>query len=77
MPKKKDTTALKDKISEYLTETWTELQADIEELPTKERAMAKLKLLDYAIPKVQAVRDTGGGTTSTATDLLAQEAKIG
>lgn len=64
---------LKDKISDYLTETWDELKADIEELPAKERAMAKLKLLDYSVPKVQAVRDTGKATTSTAEVLLAND----
>lgn len=70
---KKTNKELKDKISEYLMDTWDELTADIQELPAKERATARLKLFDYAIPKVQAVRDTGANTSSTASDLLAKE----
>ena len=66
---------LKDKIGEYLTETWDELRADIETLPPKERAMAKLKLMDYSVPKVQAVRETSVARQSTAQALLAEEAK--
>lgn len=64
---------LKDKISEYLSDTWEELLEDIEAMAPKERAAAKLKLMDYAIPKVQAVRDvpTKGGTS--VQDLLRKE----
>lgn len=72
MSKKND---LKDKIGEYLTETWDELRADIETLPPKERAMAKLKLMDYSVPKVQAVREVSVTKQSTAQALLAEEAK--
>lgn len=64
---------LKEKISEYLTSTWEELQADIESLPEKERAMAKLKLLDYAIPKVQATKEAEGKKTSVARMFLEKE----
>lgn len=71
----KKNTELKDKIGAYLTDTWDELKADIESLPEKERAMAKLKLLDYAIPKVQAIRDAGNATASTASLLLERESK--
>lgn len=64
---------LKDKISEYLTNTWEELQSDIESLPEKDRAMAKLKLLDYAIPKVQATKGDDNKSSSSAAALLAEE----
>lgn len=67
---------LKDKIGAYLSETWDELRQDIEGLPTKERAMAKLKLLDYSIPKVQATRDVNTGGTTVAEALLARESKV-
>jgi len=67
---------LKDKISDYLSETWDELKKDIENLPTKERAMAKLKLLDYSIPKVQATREVNTGGTTVAEALLARESKV-
>ena len=70
---RKTNAELKDKISEYLSDTWEELREDIEDMPKKERAAAKLKLMDYAIPKVQAVRDvpTKGGTS--VQDLLRKE----
>lgn len=67
---------LKDKISDYLSETWDELKQDIENLPTKERAMAKLKLLDYSIPKVQATREVNTGGATVAEALLARESKV-
>lgn len=70
MSKKKE---LKDKIGEYLNETWDELKNDIEALPAKERAAAKLKLLDYHLPKVQAVRESVNPTASTAVSLLRGE----
>lgn len=66
---------LRDKISTYLNDTWDELMKDIEELPAKERAQAKLKLMDYSVPKVQAIRDTGTRQVSTASILLAEETK--
>lgn len=75
MSKKSSNKELKDRISEYLMETWDELTADIQELPPKERATARLKLFDYAIPKVQAVRESPPNATSTAAVLLAKEAK--
>lgn len=70
---RKTNAELKDKISEYLSDTWEELRDDIEDMTPKERAAAKLKLMDYAIPKVQAVRDvpTKGGTS--VQDLLRKE----
>lgn len=70
---KKSNAELKDKISEYLTDTWEELREDIEAMPAKERATAKLKLLDYAIPKVQAVRDTPKTGGTSVQDLLSRE----
>ncbi len=71
----KKNSELKDRIGEYLNETWEELRNDIEALPTKERAMAKLKLLDYSIPKVQATRDANTSNMTTAEALLARESK--
>ena len=70
---KKANAELKDKISEYLSDTWEELREDIEAMPAKERATAKLKLLDYAIPKVQAVRDAPATHGSSVQDLLRRD----
>ena len=70
---KKTNSELKDKISEYLSDTWEELREDIEDMAPKERAAAKLKLLDYAIPKVQAVRDTPPTSGTSVQDLLRKE----
>lgn len=67
---------LKDKIDAYLSETWEELKEDIKNLPAKERAKARLKLLDYIIPKVQATRDVNTGGTTVAEALLARESKV-
>lgn len=64
---------LRDEINKHLESTWEQFMADIEELPPKERAAAKLRLLDYVVPKVQAVKDNEGNKMSAAEVLLANE----
>lgn len=72
---KKSDNELKEKIGEYLSDTWEELKEDIETLPAKERAAAKLKLMDYVVSKVQAVKETGGKKSSIASILLREKTK--
>lgn len=73
---KKPSEELKEKIADYLLETWDELTADIKSLPSKERAMARLKLIDYTVPKVQATREDSSSKGSTASELLARESNL-
>ena len=47
---------VKDKIRDYLADSWEDLIADIDSLDAKERVDRRLKLMEYVMPKVQAVK---------------------
>lgn len=67
---------VKSKIREYLAKNIDSMLADIDELPLKERAAARQKLLDYVMPKVQAVRTEKANSQSAGDFLLEQEAGL-
>lgn len=71
---RKDEELVKDRIRGYLADNIESMLHDIDELPLKERAAARQKLLDYVMPKVQAVRTNEVASQSTAEMLLDQEA---
>lgn len=51
--KNKDTKALRERINHLLNKNWEAIQTDLEELTPKERIDAYIKLLEYALPKLQ------------------------
>jgi len=64
---------VKDKIRDYLANTWEELINDIDSLDAKERVDRRMRLLDYVMPKVQAVKGEEKKTMSISQAILRQE----
>lgn len=67
--------AVKNKIREYLADNIAEILQDINELPVKERTAQRMKLLDYIMPKVQAVRAMETSQQTVSDVLLDEEAE--
>lgn len=66
---------VKEKIRTYLADNIDGMLKDIDSLPSvKERVAARQKLLDYVMPKQQAVKASEVQTQSAVDFLLAQEA---
>jgi predicted nucleic acid-binding protein len=66
---------VKDKIREYLADSWQEMINDIKDLDPKDRVDRRLKLMEYVMPKVQAVRDEkSNDRISMAAKVLGMEA---
>lgn len=63
---------VKEKIRKYMADNIDQMLSDIDELPVKERARERGKLLDYIMPKVQAVRKTDAKQMTTSEILLQQ-----
>ncbi len=66
---------VKDKIREYLADKWKDLIDDIDSLDPKERIDRRMKLMEYVMPKVQAVRVEEHTTKSAAKTLLSLESE--
>lgn len=49
----KDTKKLRERITDLLDMNWGSIQDDLKELKPKERVDAYIKLLEYALPKLQ------------------------
>lgn len=83
-PKSPDTIAtlqeddefLKNKIRKYLVDNIDSMFEDINELPVKERAVYRQKLLDFVVAKVQSVKTTQSTNQSAGDFLLEQEAGL-
>ena len=77
MAKKKNTqhTAVKDKIREYLADTWESLIEDIDSLDAKERVDRRMKLMEYVMPKAAAVKTDETKTISIAQAILGNESE--
>lgn len=71
------TTIVKDKIREYLADTWENLIEDIDSLDPKERVDRRMKLLEYVMPKAAAVKTEEKQNISIAQAILGGEAKFG
>lgn len=71
---KQDEELVKDRIRSYLADNIEAMLKDIDELPLKERSQARQKLLDYVMPKVQAVRTNEVSQQSAAEMVLDSEA---
>jgi hypothetical protein len=54
----KVTTNLREKISAFLDRKWDVIESDFETLAPKDRIALFEKLLQYSIPKLQAVTET-------------------
>lgn len=66
---------VKDKIREYLADSWQEMISDIQDLEPKDRVDRRLKLMEYVMPKVQSVRDEKSNNgMSMAAKILGAEA---
>lgn len=71
------TAIVKDKIREYLADTWEDLIQDIDSLDPKERVDRRMKLLEYVMPKAAAVKTEEKQNISIAQAILGGEAKFG
>jgi hypothetical protein len=65
--------AIKSKIREYLTDNLEALLADISELLPKERVAQRMKLMDYVLPKVQAIATVDAPEKTKAAAILDSE----
>ena len=65
---------IKSQIREYLTDNLQGLLDDINELPPKERVAQRMKLMDYVLPKVQAIATVDAPQQTMAASILDQEA---
>ena len=66
--------AVKDKIRDYLAETWDSLIQDIDSLDPKERVDRRMRLLEYVMPKAAAQKGEDRQGMSIAQILLGREA---
>jgi hypothetical protein len=71
----KNNEGLKDQIREYLGENLEQLLEDINSLPPKERVDKRMKLMDYVLPKIQAVSTNDAPTQTMAASILDREAE--
>lgn len=77
MSKKSNDDAVISATKEYLAKNIEQMFDDIDSLTdAKEKVRARLKLLDYVMPKVQAIRTNGGTAKSTDDFLLDEEAGL-
>lgn len=65
---------IKSQIREYLTDTLENLLEDINGLPPKERVAQRMKLMDYVLPKVQAIATVDAPQQTMASAILDKEA---
>lgn len=65
---------IKSQIREYLTDTLENLLEDINGLPPKERVAQRMKLMDYVLPKVQAIATVDTPQQTMASAILDKEA---
>ena len=70
---KEEEEMVKNEIRKYLASNIQMMLADIDELPIKERAAQRMKLLDYIMPKVQSVRAAETNRQSVSDVLLDRE----
>lgn len=66
---------IKDKMRSYVLDHLDELFADINSLEPKERAKARMSMMEYFAPKVQAVKAAQGGSRGRSALLLDKEMK--
>lgn len=71
----KATADLRNVVRKIIEDNMGQLQADIASLPPKDRVVIMEKLLQYTIPKIQAVEFDASKTVSTAAELLRGMAK--
>lgn len=67
---------IKDKMREYVFDKLDELFQDIDTLEPKDRAKARMELLQHFAPKVQAVKASQGRGKSRSALLLQREANM-
>lgn len=77
MKKNEKTTIVKDKIGEYLADTWKDLIKDIDSLEPKERVDRRMKLMEYVMPKAAAVKTEETKNISIAQAILGTESTYG
>lgn len=65
---------IKSQIRQYLTDNLDALLEDINVLPPKERVAQRMKLMDYVLPKVQAIATVDAPTQTQAAAILDKEA---
>lgn len=65
---------IKSQIRQYLTDNLEGLLEDINELPPKERVAQRMKLMDYVLPKVQAIATVDAPQQTMASAILDKEA---
>lgn len=65
---------IKSKIRDYLADNLEDLLTDINGLPPKERVAQRMKLMDYVLPKVQAIATVDAPEKSQAASILDREA---
>ena len=65
---------IKEQIRDYLTTNLQSLLDDIDQLPPKERVERRMKLMDFVLPKVQAVATIDAPSQSSAAAILDREA---
>lgn len=51
----KETKALRERVEQLLDENWGQIKKDLNELSPKERVDAYIRLLDYALPRLQRI----------------------
>ena len=71
------TAVVKNKIRDYLAQSWEKLIEDIDSLDPKERVDRRMKLLEYVMPKAAAVKTEEKTPVSIAQILLNKEAQFG
>lgn len=69
-----DNAELKDAMRQHILTHLDELFEDIDALEPKERVDRRLRLMDYFMPKVQAIRTEEVKSTSVAEALLSRSA---
>lgn len=60
--KNKETKVIRERITNLLDMNWKAIQEDLNELTPKERIDAYIKLLEYAVPKLQRTELANGET---------------
>ena len=54
----KETRALRERVEHLLDENWGQIKKDLDELSPKDRVDAYLRLMDFALPKLQRITST-------------------
>lgn len=68
---------VKDKIRDYLSESWGEMINDIKSLEPKERVDRRLKLMDYVFAKQQSAKGEDKKKKPIAKIILEKESDFG